>query len=974
MPPTATLGPDLDLIAPGSRVIVRDLEWQVLEIERQAMGTRAIVRCVGRSELVRDQPASFYSDIDTIEPEDPTRTTFRVDTSANGIETRLVLESLVRRTPLPISHTALSVGHKMLVDELPYQREPFRAAMAQLQPRLLVADSVGLGKTIEVGMLLAELQRRGRANRVLVVVPRHILDQVQHELWCRAGVPLVRLDSDGIQRLRQKIPAGRNPFAYFNRVIVSIDTIKSASRYRHHLEKVRWDVVWIDESHKLVNQGTLNNQLAHVLAPNADALILSSATPHNGKPESFAELISLLDPTAVADPDQVTAGDIEHLVVRRHKHSPDVEAVIGDRWAERAEPTPITVVPTAEEEALFAELSSTWVGPETKAPCSDPLFAWTLLKAALSSPAALAESIENRLARRSSSALETPNRPVSDAEDEALRRLWVLAQAAMVAGSAKVAELVSVLKNIGVGKRKPVRAVVFSERIRTLDWIAEAIRTELGMSADQVQTFHNSKSEDEQQRVIEDFSMASAKIRVLVTSDIAAEGVNLHHQCHHMVHVDLPWSLITLEQRNGRIDRYGQLHSPEIRYLVYQPADAEVASDMRIVSRLIEKENAAHRALGDASSVMGLHSEGAEEQAIVAALRRRTREDREAALEAAAPDIDAFDPWAFAGLSSADGTGDGETSAAIMPPTVLVEPAPSLFEGDDDFLRRSVDHLLTLDPSPIGSRAKLSWEEDDTVLSFRPPDDLMDRLKGLPQSYLRQRNLAERLRLTADTEAANRSLEDAVGQRAASGDTGTAWPEIHHLGPQHPVLEWVADKLLYRVARNEALALACAVREPALLVSGVWSNKLGEPIAAAWSAATVEDGLVTFEDLHAALAEAGVRHRMVAPAWDGDPQDLQALVPTVVRAMQARLADDLRQPLEDVTNRLEQTRRRLEGWQSEARRIATGIKSEAHRRRRLDDVELVSRQIEGLIADNTPADAPLIRVVGALVPSSTGGG
>src|SRR3954469_7046589 len=390
----------LDLIAPGSRVVVRDLEWQIVSIERQAMGTRGIVHCVGRDELVRDQSAAFYTDIDRVEPEDPARTKFRLDTSPNGIETRLVLESLVRRTPLPISHTSLSVGHSMLADDLPYHREPFRAAMAQLQPRLLVADSVGLGKTIEVGMLLAELQRRGRAARILAVVPRHILDQVQHELWCRSGIPLVRLDSEGIQRMRQRIPAGRNPFTYFNRVIVSIDTLKSPSRYRHHLEKVRWDVVWVDESHKLINKGTQNNQLAHVLAPQADALILTPATPHNGKPEAFAQLIDLLDPTAVSDPEQVTPEDIGHLVVRRHKHSPAVEQAIGDKWAERADPLPMAVTPSSEEEAVFRELSATWIGPGVTPPCQDRLFPWTLLKAGLSSPAALAETIENRAARK----------------------------------------------------------------------------------------------------------------------------------------------------------------------------------------------------------------------------------------------------------------------------------------------------------------------------------------------------------------------------------------------------------------------------------------------------------------------------------------------------------------------------------------------------------------------------------------------
>ncbi len=194
--------------------------------------------------------------------------------------------------------------------------------------------------------------------------------------------------------MRQRIPAGRNPFAYFDRVIVSIDTLKSASRYRPHLEKVRWDVVWIDESHKLVNKGTLNNDLAQVLAPNTDALILTSATPHNGKPESFAELISLLDPTAVPDPDQVTAEDIAHLVVRRHRYSPDVASVIQDQWAERAQPKVFPVAPSPEEESVFSELSATWLNPVVPSPASDPLFAYTLLKAALSSPVARTESVE----------------------------------------------------------------------------------------------------------------------------------------------------------------------------------------------------------------------------------------------------------------------------------------------------------------------------------------------------------------------------------------------------------------------------------------------------------------------------------------------------------------------------------------------------------------------------------------------------
>ena len=147
-------------------------------------------------------------------------------------------------------------------------------------------------------MILAELVRRGRGERILIVTPKHVLEQMQHELWCRFALPFVRLDSTGIQKVRQKLTATRNPFTYFKRAIISIDTLKSP-RYKAHLERQQWDAVVIDESHNLTNAGTQNNELARVLAPNTEALILASATPHNGKEESFAELLRLLDPTVV---------------------------------------------------------------------------------------------------------------------------------------------------------------------------------------------------------------------------------------------------------------------------------------------------------------------------------------------------------------------------------------------------------------------------------------------------------------------------------------------------------------------------------------------------------------------------------------------------------------------------------------------------------------------------------------------------
>ena len=957
----------LDLLAPGARVIVRDQEWQVEDVERQALGTRAIVRCSGRSELVRGQRASFFTDLDQIVPEDPERTVFRVDTSPHGIETRLLIESMVRRTAVPASDTDVLVGHRALVDDLPFQREPFRKTTEQLQPRILIADAVGLGKTIEVGVMLTELQRRGRANRVLVVVPRHILDQVQHELWCRFGFPLVRLDSVGIQRLRQRIPAGRNPFTYYNRAIVSIDTLKNQGVYGHHLEKVRWDAVWIDESHRLVNRGTLNNRLAQVLAPNADAMILTSATPHNGKPESFAELISLLDPTAVSDPSKVTADDIEHLVVRRHKHSPDVAAAIGDKWAERKSPMTVTVTPSPEEERIFAALSSKWLISQERRDAgetsvsTDPLFPYTLLKAALSSPEALNETVANRLTSRRLQALIDGHPPTATPEEAALKELWDLSVEARDGKSAKLKAIVDELRTIGIGPKSPTRAVIFSERVGTLSWIASAIQTELGMPEDAVVTFHNNKSDEEQQRIVEDFAMASSATRVLVTTDIASEGVNLHKQCHNLIHADLPWSLITTTQRNGRIDRYGQLHSPEVRYLVYLPANPDVASDVRILQKLIEKEHEAHVALGDAASVMGLHSKSAEEGEIRKVLRERNHQAKEAALEEAAPTEAVWDPWAFAGLPSTNGSPDVSTQPPPDVPTAKIGTEKSLFGGDDDYLESGLQHVF-------GNLHDLGWAIDGPVLSFVPPADLLRRLEVLPQSYLRQRNLADRLRITTDHRRANASLLDAVNAKATSGDSGTAWPEIHHLGPQHPVLDWLADKVLYRTGRGEAPALVADVTQPTLLLSGVWSNSLGEPIASAWLAATTEDDMVVFSDMFDSLAAAGISADMVNSATSVDLDALSSMLPPVISAATAHLEHQLDSQVIRVKDRLDEMTQRLQTWQFEARAVADAMSPGVHQQRRRDDIDRTTRRIEGLVNENRPAASPLIRVLGALVP------
>ena len=155
---------------------------------------------------------------------------------------------------------------RFLLDPLTYQQRPAELALKGLRPRILLADVVGLGKTLEIGLILAELIRRGRGERILVVTPQQVLEQFQQELWTRFAIPLIRLDSVGIQRIQREIPAGRNPFTFYKRIIISIDTLKGDA-YRHHLENMQWDAVVIDESHNLIGDEQLPQQAGQAARP-----------------------------------------------------------------------------------------------------------------------------------------------------------------------------------------------------------------------------------------------------------------------------------------------------------------------------------------------------------------------------------------------------------------------------------------------------------------------------------------------------------------------------------------------------------------------------------------------------------------------------------------------------------------------------------------------------------------------------------
>lgn len=891
-------------IAAGSIVIVRDAEWLVLATEETKSGL--LVRVQGLSELVRDATASFYSDFDEIEPLDPSEAKIKADDSPGYRRTKLWLEATIRKTPLPLGGPDLSVSTHMLADTLDYQRTAVRQAFDRdiLRPRLLIADAVGLGKTIEIGMILSELVRRGRGERILIVTPKYVLEQMQFEMWTRFALPFVRLDSVGIQRVRQELPATRNPFSKFKRAIISIDTLKQ-DRYIQHLRDFKWDAVVIDESHNITGK-TLNNRLARILAPQTEALILASATPHNGKKESFAELIRLLEPTAVSPQGDINPMLLKKLVIRRHRYSPEVKLEVGSDWAERLPPNNVLIPASPGENAIAHELATTWLHPDGgQSPHSgqnSSLFPWTLAKAFLSSLPAFRDTVTERMKR-----LGTGDR--AGAERTALQLLLDLVAEVTPESSAKYNTLIETLRQIKVGPASGARAVIFSERVATLNWLQTQLRKDLRLKPDQVRVLHGGLSDVEQQEVVESFKLASSPIRVLVTGDIASEGVNLHAQCHELIHYDIPWSLIRVEQRNGRIDRYGQQHPPRITTMLLNPDNDKFRGDVRVITRLLQRENEAHTALGDAASLMGMYDADAEERAIMQALSSG------ADFDDVVPEVTAVaeseDPFAMflAMVAEADDS-----------PGVAADEVRdlALFDSADTYL---VEALRELSDTPESSLARGGFGLDirpaHNVLAVTPPRDLAQRLAVLPQSYMQAQNVTESLLLATSNQAANTALKQARDDPHRSSQ----WPDAHYLGPLHPILDWASDRALAQLARNEVFAIPGDVEAPTVLLVGTLTNRRGHVVGASFMtvAALAPQTLVlsTHESAHDALSQLGVT-KQLTNVGSLDPAQWQYLVPSAVESATRHMQNFEVAARAEIERRVQMWSSRADAWESEA--------------------------------------------------------
>lgn len=805
--------------APGMRTIIRDEEWMVKKIETNSLGNKAL-HCIGISPLVKDREAIFLTDLEEIQIVNPAEVNLIPDDSPFYKRTLLYLESQWRQQ-IP-TDSNLHVGHRAAMDLMPYQLDPAKLALKSTRQRILIADTVGLGKTLEAGILMSELIARGKGKRILVVTVKSMMTQFQKEMWNRFTIPLVRLDSSKIQKIRANLPSNYNPFFYYDKTIVSIDTLKRDVEYRTHLENAYWDIIVIDEAQNVAERGdhqAQRSRLAKLLADRSDTMIMLSATPHDGRAKSFASLMNMLDPTAIADPENYTKEDIKGLCIRRFKK--DVKDQVSGSFLERNITLERCHASVREEQSydIFADMQLEMDLGKSRG--TGQLFKTSLEKSLFSSPAACIKSIDARLKKlyKKYSADDIKDIKLLEELRDSLLRItpkdFMRYQ--------KLLYLLNSKEYAWNPKDTGDRVVIFTERIETMKYLAEHLRQDLGLKANAIQEISGSMSDAEQQRIVEEFGRTESPMRVLVASDVASEGLNLHYLSHRMIHFDIPWSLMVFQQRNGRIDRYGQKKRPDIRYMLIESDNKQIKGDMRIIEILVTKEEQALKNIGDPALLLGKFSIEDEELVVADAIENGS--DETAFSDTLDAGEDEFDP--FEALMAAA----GETEEVESESDVVTDD--TLF-SDIDYLSNALSYLNQKENLPVQKLQTVSG------LDIKITDDMRRRLSALvPEEAIPE---GDTLRVSDDKKFCMEMMRESMQNNMAE----TAWPKTQYLWPLHPILSWVNDKagLLYGRGEAPIMGIPGMLDEGELIfvVTGSIPNLKSTPLVDEWFGLLYQNG------------------------------------------------------------------------------------------------------------------------------------
>jgi len=718
----------------------------------------------------------------------------------------------------PLDRMPVSAPFHGAVQVEDYQMVPLLKALRMPRISMMIADDVGLGKTIEAGLILRELLIRRRIQRVLILTPASLRLQWKDEMWSKFSLRFDVIDRDSTQKLRRTIGIDANPWRTNARAISSyhylkqpdvLEQFRSACRVPDDSPHLPWDLLIVDEVHNLMPSSFGDDsdlcKMLRMIAPYFEHRIFLTATPHNGKTRSFSGLLELLDPVRFSQTDELRPAErerIQQVVVRRLKREINLRTN-PPKFCHRLPPKALNLEFAPSELSLIKALDAfrsklrLVMGQESKKRRISGTFAIEILgKRLLSGPATFADSwnrcklgladdevaadsdvlaakksvdedtADDREAQQRGSTASTvvgswlryfqePLKQEILDIDTAVHQLGfrfdaakeVLAQDQDPKQDARFEQLLQIIGTLLRDRnqwRSEEKLVVFTEYKTTLEYLLRRLRKLYPNEPGRFLALFGGMDDSNREQIKEQFNDPLSEVRILVATDAASEGLNLQETARYLLHYDCPWNPSRIEQRNGRLDRHGQLRDVQTFHYA-----SEQDADVRFLSMLISRVDQIREDLGAVGVILddAVHRrliEGEDNESVQADLERRIEIAKKSAeLESDSsigpPPEQIIDPIeALAREIDLDGDAQHQTldcamsmqssSRAISPRDSsgcckLMNPSLTGWaETIDDSVRRP-SHSNTLGPLPLLAFDHLPFMEtvgDRTVYRSRP--------------------------------------------------------------------------------------------------------------------------------------------------------------------------------------------------------------------------------------------------------------
>jgi superfamily II DNA or RNA helicase len=648
--PQATELPDVP--SPGSIVQVRGREWvtlpqsraekqdQVLRLRPLGGGDQTIATLFWPLEATQVQPASFALP----------------DPALSGSQSSALLLRDALLLKLRAGAGPFRCLGNVALEPRPYQLVPLLMALKQEVSRVLIADEVGLGKTVEALLIARELLDRGEIRKVTVICPPHLCEKWKSDMIRQFNLAAEVVRPGTAQKLERGLPAGKSIFDVVPFTVVSLDWIKS-DRNREGFLRSCGEFVIVDEAHTCAARKGGGRQQRYELLRGLAAdpqrhLVLLTATPHSGDKEAFDNLLGLLDPKfeGLSEmPEGQRRKDLRdelgnYFVQRRRLDLKEEWGTEGADFPDR-ETREATYTLSGDWGKLFddvlayaRELVERSVGESKLRQRMSWWAALALLRCVSSSPAAASASLRTKLfnlqnggdtgaapsedeladdleamatlavldgAEAEFSAEEAaPGADLADSADAALLK-DLIERSDRLRGKAHDPKLKQLLKELKGLLAEGFRPVIFCRFRPTAHYLAEQLEEELPKRAHVVMAVTGDLPPEERVERIRELQneLAGGKVPILVATDCLSEGIDLQHTFDAVVHYDLCWNPTRHEQREGRVDRFGQARSA-VRALMLHGGDSNPV-DERVRTVILEKEKTIRKELGVSVPIPG---------------------------------------------------------------------------------------------------------------------------------------------------------------------------------------------------------------------------------------------------------------------------------------------------------------------------------------------------------------------------------